>query len=299
MDDAGPGNVDTVMCVTDVLEQTRRRRRSSAPPTLPSFTMPSFKPNQPLDTTPSSSPESSPPSSPAFGPVDSSPPSSPSIGPLSTPPESPGPLDPYAGSNKSSQRPRQYDAQKRVKPLGFGSLPKRVADAHDPFNDASPGPSRTSHLYQPVNIFHPYSEHDRPPRDTSVPRAPHVDPYAASAHKDWTPPRREKKPLARSSSATSAFEPKPPNEPNPSIIVVRPPSHSPDGDVLDAEDEEHPLGISLTDTEEQIWDKVFNGAVDKLDIDINLAYVPASLIAPAFRELNGCLLVVHTGIHPC
>ena len=226
---------------------------------------------------PCSSPSSSPLSSPALGPVDSSPPSSPSIGPVATPPESPGPTDPYAGSNKWNRRPHQYDAQKRVKPLGFGSLPERVADAHDLFNDASVGPSRTSQLSQHMRIPPPRDERDKPPHSTSVPTAPHVDLYAASAHKNWTPPRREKKPFSRSSSATSAFTvdslTSDVTEDIPSLPVARPLSSSSDDDDINLDDEAPFPNIGPMDTEEQIWDKVLSKAVDKADIEINLAYV--------------------------
>lgn len=223
----------------------------------------------------SSSPSPSPPSSPALGPVDSSPPSSPSIrGLLATPPESPAPTDPYAGSNKSTQRPPQYEAQRRVKPLGWDparALPART-DAHDSVNDPFAGPARTSPVAQYTHAPSPCAASDNQSKNASVPTTAYVDLYAASARNIWPPPQREKKPFSRSTSAASAYtvESDLSDDPVglPTVIVPRPLCRgSQCGDV-----NLHGAGPS-PDTEEKIWDDVLGRAVDKLAVEINLAYV--------------------------
>lgn len=212
-----------------------------------------------------SSPSSSPPSSPALGPVDSSPPASPTT---CSAPESPAPTDPYAGSNKWTQR--QYDAQVKVKPLGWGSAnayPERAIDARDPF----------------VDVFSSSSSYVKElPKSLS---APHVDPYAASAHKTWTPPRREKKPFSRSTSNATDW---------PAVPVDRPLGSDLRYDDVDLDDDGPSPGYTLMNTEEDIWDKVLERAVDKVDVEINLACV-------SNHHSSRILFIIRSfvGIHPC
>ncbi|KAH9931979.1 uncharacterized protein B0H18DRAFT_1208770 [Fomitopsis serialis] len=252
-----------------------------------------------------SSPSPSPPSSPALGPVDSSPPSSPSMSPITTPLRGfPGPSDPYAGSNKWTRRPRQYDSERRVKLLGWDptkASPERDKGARDRPHPTPPRTQHRSHSQDHTKRHRGSGTRGEHGKNASISSLAPMDPYAASAHATWEPPRREKKPLSRSVSATSAYSTSTvlSTETAESSVVFNERSFSQnagDDDDIDLDDFDALPPSRLATTEEEIWEEKIASAIEngngEIDLhNASLTNKPLTYIPSFISDLAGLVVL--------
>ncbi|KAI0709632.1 hypothetical protein C8T65DRAFT_727341 [Cerioporus squamosus] len=206
---------------------------------------------------------SSPPSSPSLAPIDSSPPSSPSLTALCTPPGSPGPVHPFAGSTKSTRRPRIYERHSSDRPAA-----RTYAYDEDDDALARQGDRLT---------------------DTVTPtrRARVIDPFSASAKDTWRPPTYEKKVKCatpdRSTTSSYAYASRPVHSPTPKHRAPAMDLDVPDDFFLTDDEHERPIPSRITatrrETEHEKWDRVISNAIDKQNVVIDL-----SRLATSFTE---------------
>ena len=205
---------------------------------------------------------SSPPSSPSLAPVDSSPPSSPSLTAIYTPPGSPGPVHPFAGSTKSTRKPRIYERHSSNKSVGRPS--HYVEDDEDVYDGIAD-------QMLPV-------KGDKLPDVTPRP-ARVVDPFSGSAKVPWRPPTHGKKSQhatptrnASAASASYAYASGPVSSPTPQ------PRELVDSDVpyMDLTSEKCGKSKSTVrraapgDIEHDKWDKAISNVYDKQNAIIEL-----------------------------
>ncbi|KAI0763830.1 hypothetical protein BD413DRAFT_616152 [Trametes elegans] len=223
----------------------------------------------------------SPSSSPSLAPIDSSPPSSPSFTAIYTPPASPGAQDPFAGSTKSSKRPRIYERDESR---------KLKIDAFNPHSSTSRG--RKDVLTRAVN------------EDETTPTRV-VDPFSASAKRTWRPPTYEQKKgrvlstdsaTSASSSLSHAYGAKGHASPTPANRGNLAAFNDPESDfVLSDDDLELPRLRTRTETKEEVeqrlWDEEITAAIDKVNGTIDLSGTPTnkgpiSHIPPSIGDLE-------------
>ncbi|KAI0644292.1 hypothetical protein C8Q79DRAFT_1002184 [Trametes meyenii] len=207
----------------------------------------------------------SPSSSPSLAPVDSSPPSSPCFeAAFCTPPASPGAKDPFAGSTKSSKRPRIYELNES----------RRAAPRIDSFArgycelDAAEALTRSTDL------------------DDATPTRV-VDPFSGSAKRAWRPPTYEKKKervvssdaaFSTSSSLSYSSGPVAGGSPTPAGREPTMLLDDPDDDFLLTDDEhevQNPPAKPETreELEARLWDEAITRAIDKVNGMIDLSSV--------------------------
>ncbi|KAI0666877.1 hypothetical protein C8Q78DRAFT_983630 [Trametes maxima] len=220
----------------------------------------------------------SPSSSPSLAPVDSSPPSSPCLAAFRTPPASPGVKDPFAGSTKSSKRPRIYERDDS----------RRAACGIDSF----------------APEYKPNASMDALTRSTdsddATPRRV-VDPFSGSAKRAWRPPTYEKKKervistdtaFSTSSSLSYTSGDKTGGSPTPASRRPTTLLDDPDDDFLLTDDEHEVQKLptrpeSREELEARLWDEAITRAIDKVNgmIDLNpvglnkglITHIPASI----------------------
>ncbi|KAH9855275.1 hypothetical protein C2E23DRAFT_613820 [Lenzites betulinus] len=230
-------------------------------------------------------------SSPSLAPVDSSPPSSPSPFALCTPPASPGAKDPFAGSTKSSKRPRVYE-RNDAKRLSANIQPFKPT--HPGFDDAHDALTRVPDI-----------------ADATPTRV--IDPFSASADRAWRPPTYEKKKgrvlstdsvLSASSSTSCAYGTKRGASPTPASRGIARPLCETDDDITLSDDEfvkpkTHARHETKEDLERRLWDEAITTAIDKGNGVIDLAGVglstgPISYIPPSIADLEGFVVLSPT-----
>ena len=195
---------------------------------------------------PPPSPTFSSSSSPSLGPCDSSPPSSPSHEPLSlSPPASPGVTHPFAGSTKAVREPRLHE--KRAPRAGYETIAFRT----DLLDDVE------TRLHD---------DHTTP-----------VHPLAGSAKTAWMPPDWEKKPSRTHGRTVSVASISSCDTLEPVRLFTADRSSrlaldEVDLDLSDKEDAHSGTSASKSrcELEEQAWETVITGAVDRADGIINL-----------------------------
>ncbi|KAI0365173.1 hypothetical protein BV20DRAFT_1004514 [Pilatotrama ljubarskyi] len=231
----------------------------------------------------------SPSSSPSLAPIDSSPPSSPSPIDICTPPGSPGAQDPFAGSTKSSKRPRIYerDGSKRLSARVVAFTPRQSQLGE--VDDALP---RT------------------PQADDATPTRV-IDPFSASAKRAWRPPKYEQKKgrvmsnesaTSASSSASYAYGPKAGASPTPASRGITMTLDDPDDDFTLTDDELEKPRVrreSRVELEHRLWDEAITAAIDKLNgvIDLSVAGLnkgPISQIPPTVTDLENFIVLPPT-----
>lgn len=207
----------------------------------------------------------SPSSSPSLAPIDSSPPSSPSPLALCTPPASPGAKDPFAGSTKSSKRPRIYardDTRRRAANI------QPYIPGQDKLVDAGDALSRDLS-----------TENATPTRV--------VDPFSGSAKRTWRPPTHEKKDgrvlstdsaFSASSSTSYPYGTRRGTSPTPIGAGIAMSLDDLDDDLVLTDDEfDKPKAKLPRETNEEVehraWDEAITAAIDKLSGIIDLACV--------------------------
>ncbi|KAI0819580.1 hypothetical protein BC628DRAFT_1423632 [Trametes gibbosa] len=227
-------------------------------------------------------PSPSPSSSPSLAPIDSSPPLSPSSLTLHTPPASPGAKDPFAGSTKSSKRPRIYERHEA----------RRLSENIQPFYPIVDKADDASDV-----LTRAHNDSDATP--TRV-----IDPFSASAKPTWRPPIHEKKGRVSSAdSATSAssstlcpYDIKSGPSPNPAGRGVTMTIDDLDDDLILSEDEfDRAKARGRRETKEQLehrlWDEAITAPIDKGVGVIDLAWTslgkgPISHIPPSIGDLE-------------
>ncbi|KAI0628210.1 hypothetical protein C8Q77DRAFT_1162376 [Trametes polyzona] len=231
----------------------------------------------------------SPSSSPSLAPVDSSPPSSPSPFSLRTPPASPGAQDPFAGSTKSSKRPRIYE---RNDARRLASSIQRFVPDRDQLGDAG-------------GVLTRAVEAD----DVTPTRV--VDPFSASAKRTWRPPTYEKKKgrvlstdsaTSASSSASYAYVPRGGASPTPASRTITMTLDDEDDFILTDDELERPQPNTRKETqaevEHRLWDEAITTAIDKLNGVIDLAgglvKGPITHIPPTIADLEGFVVLSPT-----
>ncbi|KZT63911.1 hypothetical protein DAEQUDRAFT_733305 [Daedalea quercina L-15889] len=128
-----------------------------------------------------------------------------------------------------------------------------------------------------------------------------MDPYAASAHGTWKPPRREKKPFSRSASATSAYSTSTVlSDDTADGNLARSLNRSTDEDDLHLDDEftaPHAARYSsMMESEEEIWDMVIARAIETANGEIFLQNSPLlsrplTYIPPSISDLAGLVVL--------
>ncbi|KAL1942971.1 hypothetical protein VTO73DRAFT_4642 [Trametes versicolor] len=233
----------------------------------------------------------SPSSSPSLAPIDSSPPSSPSPLALCTPPASPGAKDPFAGSTKSSKRPRIYardDTRRRAANI------QPYIPGQDKLDDAGDALSRDLS-----------TENATPTRV--------VDPFSGSAKRTWRPPTHEKKDgrvlstdsaFSASSSTSYPYGTRRGTSPTPIGAGIAMSLDDLDDDLVLTDDEfDKPKAKLPRETNEEVehraWDEAITAAIDKLSGIIDLAGTslrkgPISHIPPTIADLEGFVVLPPT-----
>ncbi|KIP02840.1 hypothetical protein PHLGIDRAFT_122119 [Phlebiopsis gigantea 11061_1 CR5-6] len=226
----------------------------------------------PSHLSPPPSPTFSSSSSPSLGPCDSSAPSSPSHEPLSlSPPASPGVTHPFAGSTKAVREPRIHE--KRAARVEYGTISFRadlLKHAETRLNDGRTAP---------------------------------VHPLAGSANTAWMPPDWEKKPSRTQGRTVSVASISSCDTLEPVRLFARgrASDRGLDDDDVDLSDKDdtqsgRSMSKSRREIEEQAWENVITGAVDRADGIINLENsgvigTALSRIPPSVKDLASLVVL--------
>ncbi|CDO68169.1 hypothetical protein BN946_scf184938.g21 [Trametes cinnabarina] len=234
----------------------------------------------------------SPSSSPSLAPIDSSPPSSPGFSQaIRTPPASPGAKDPFAGSAKSSKRPRIYEQNRTRKATGSAAVQTPASHELEAHGRA---------------FTRSFDEDDTTP--TRV-----LDPFSASAKRAWRPPTYEKKSgrvlstdstISASSSTSYAYGTRRGSSPTPASAGTHMMLDGPDDDFILSEDErDEPKLKARRETQEELehrlWDEAITAAIDKVNGVIDLSGTslnrgPITHIPPSVADLEGFVVLPPT-----
>ncbi|RPD58859.1 hypothetical protein L226DRAFT_555043 [Lentinus tigrinus ALCF2SS1-7] len=208
---------------------------------------------------------SSPPSSPSLAPIDSSPPSSPSLTAICTPPGSPGPVHPFAGSTKSTRKPRIYEQH------GSRKLTRRGLAHDDDDDDASA-----------IQVL-PQRGHGLPDATPTRPSRV-VDPLSASAKNSWRPPTHEKKTDRVTPRQHVSLTPSSRVRPTPSSPTPRRWQSAMDSDDVDLMDDDleeaKPTRPYAQRGGIDVWERAIANTFDKQNVVIELSRTVTSMEPP-------------------